>query len=69
VPPQEKEVVGQIQLKNVKFSYPTKKDVEVLKGVSIVIQKNKVIALVGPSGKKLYNLKHFIYIKDAENQA
>jgi ABC-type multidrug transport system fused ATPase/permease subunit len=28
--------------------------VQVLKGVSIDIQQNKVIALVGPSGKKFY---------------
>jgi ATP-binding cassette subfamily B protein len=42
---------GEISLRNVRFNYPTKKDVEVLKGISIDIQKNKVIALVGPSGK------------------
>lgn len=45
------EVRGEISLKNVRFNYPTKKDVEVLKGVNIDITKNKVIALVGPSGK------------------
>jgi ABC-type multidrug transport system fused ATPase/permease subunit len=41
---------GEISLRDIKFNYPTKKDVPVLKGVSIDIQKNKVIALVGPSG-------------------
>ena len=41
---------GEISLKNVRFNYPTKKDVEVLEGVNIDITKNKVIALVGPSG-------------------
>jgi len=34
----------------VKFHYPTKKDVQVLKGVNIEIKKNRVVALVGPSG-------------------
>lgn len=37
-------------MKDLKFHYPTKKDVQVLKGVNIDIQQNKVIALVGPSG-------------------
>ena len=41
---------GEITLENVKFAYPTKLDVEILKGVTIDITKNKVIALVGPSG-------------------
>lgn len=42
---------GEISLKNVKFNYPSKPDVQVLKGVNIDIKKNKVIAIVGPSGK------------------
>lgn len=48
---------GELQLKGVKFNYPTKLDVEVLKGVDIDIPKNKVIALVGPSGM---NIKRYI---------
>jgi ABC-type multidrug transport system fused ATPase/permease subunit len=48
---------GEISLKNIKFHYPAKKDVEVLKGVSIDISKNRVIALVGPSGKSKFYLK------------
>jgi len=47
-------VRGEIRLENVRFNYPTKKDVEVLKGISIAIQKNKVIALVGPSGMHIF---------------
>jgi ABC-type multidrug transport system fused ATPase/permease subunit len=39
----------------VKFHYPTKKDVEVLKGISIDVSRNKVIALVGPSGKNKFS--------------
>lgn len=40
-------------IQDVKFHYPTKKDVEVLKGITIDVSKNKVIALVGPSGKDI----------------
>lgn len=50
VPANEAELHGQVTLKDVKFAYPTKKEVEVLKGVTIDIQRNKVVALVGPSG-------------------
>ncbi len=55
---------GEISLKDIKFHYPTKKDVEVLKGVSIDIQKNKVIALVGPSGKD--DLNHFDQVVESQ---
>jgi len=58
---------GEISLRDIKFNYPTKKDVAVLKGVSIDIQKNKVIALVGPSGtyfiinvNRLWKIKHHL---------
>jgi ABC-type multidrug transport system fused ATPase/permease subunit len=38
---------GEIQIRDVRFAYPTKLDVPILKGVSINIAKNKVVALVG----------------------
>jgi len=41
---------GDIKLENVRFSYPSKAEVPVLKGISIDISKNKVVALVGHSG-------------------
>lgn len=41
---------GEIQLENVKFTYPSKEDVPVLKGISINVKANNVIALVGHSG-------------------
>ena len=41
---------GNISLKNIQFTYPTKKDVKILQDVSITIKKNQTIALVGTSG-------------------
>jgi len=48
----EGEVKGNLELRNVRFRYPGKKDVEVLKGVSLSVdtEKNRVIALCGTSG-------------------
>ena len=49
---QEDKVDGNIELRNIKFTYPTKKDVQVLKGVSFQVdcKKNRVVALCGTSG-------------------
>jgi ATP-binding cassette, subfamily B (MDR/TAP), member 1 len=45
-------VTGNIQLKNVKFHYPSKPDVEVLKGINMTVdsETKRVVALVGSSG-------------------
>jgi ABC-type multidrug transport system fused ATPase/permease subunit len=43
-------IEGNISFKNVKFSYPSRKDVEVLKGINLEIASGKKIALVGHSG-------------------
>lgn len=47
---QLEQVEGRIELKNVHFSYPTRPDVEVLKGLSLVIPAAKSTAVVGTSG-------------------
>ena len=47
---EEKDIVGEIELKNVNFHYPTKPTVQVSKDVSISIKKNMVVAFVGTSG-------------------
>jgi ATP-binding cassette, subfamily B, bacterial len=41
---------GDIELKNVHFRYPTREDVEVLRGVNLTIKSGQKIALVGTSG-------------------
>ena len=41
---------GNIKIENIKFTYPTKKEITVVKDVSIVVEKNKTVALVGSSG-------------------
>lgn len=45
-------VNGHIELRNVVFNYPSKPDVEVLKGISLTVDndKKRVIALCGTSG-------------------
>lgn len=41
---------GDINLNTVKFTYPSKDNVPVLKGISIDVKSNQVVALVGHSG-------------------
>ena len=43
--------VGQVTLDNVRFAYPARPDVEVLKGLSFSLHPGTVTALVGPSGQ------------------
>ena len=43
----DKEVVGEIELKNITFRYPTKQDVTVAKKINLKVEQNKVVALVG----------------------
>jgi ABC-type multidrug transport system fused ATPase/permease subunit len=44
------EIKGGVQFNNVMFSYPQRKDVDVLKGVTLSANRNETIALVGSSG-------------------
>jgi ATP-binding cassette subfamily B protein len=49
-PPAMPRLRGEVVLENVTFRYPTRKDVEVLRGVSLRADPGQRIALVGPSG-------------------
>jgi ATP-binding cassette subfamily B protein len=41
---------GSVTLEDVRFSYPTRKDIEVLKGISLDIRPGQKVALAGQSG-------------------
>jgi len=41
---------GEIQLKDVNFSYPTRQDAQVLKKFNLTVKPGSIVALVGPSG-------------------
>ena len=41
---------GQVEFHEVEFAYPTRKDVDVLKGISFKANPGETIAIVGPSG-------------------
>ena len=47
---QKNEVKGQIEFESVRFSYPQRKDMDVLNSISFKIERNQTLAIVGASG-------------------
>ncbi|KAI7900844.1 putative ABC transporter protein [Cokeromyces recurvatus] len=43
-------IVGEIEFKDVKFSYPTRPDITILKNLNLKIKPGMTVAFVGPSG-------------------
>lgn len=43
-------VTGQVELKNVDFSYPARPEIQILHNFSLTVPAGKTIALVGSSG-------------------
>ncbi|KAM4702863.1 ATP-dependent translocase ABCB1-like [Rhinophrynus dorsalis] len=43
-------LIGNIEFKNIHFSYPSRPDIPILKGLSLKVEAGKTIALVGSSG-------------------
>ncbi|XP_078519797.1 ATP-dependent translocase ABCB1-like isoform X6 [Lissotriton helveticus] len=41
---------GRIEFRNIHFSYPTRPDIQILKGLNLTVEPGKTIALVGSSG-------------------
>uniref|UniRef100_A0A0M3HLA7 ABC transporter domain-containing protein n=1 Tax=Ascaris lumbricoides TaxID=6252 RepID=A0A0M3HLA7_ASCLU len=46
----EKTIKGAIQLKNVFFSYPTRRNTRILRGLTLNVKEGETVALVGHSG-------------------
>jgi ATP-binding cassette, subfamily B (MDR/TAP), member 1 len=54
--------IGNIEVKNVHFRYPTRKEVKVCENFSLQIQEGEVVALVGASGcGKVILIKHIVF--------
>ncbi|NXB19755.1 MDR1 protein, partial [Rhagologus leucostigma] len=43
-------LIGEIEFRNIHFSYPSRPDLKILKGLNLKVQTGKTIALVGASG-------------------
>ncbi|NWV27208.1 MDR1 protein, partial [Origma solitaria] len=43
-------LIGEIEFRNIHFSYPSRPDIKILKGLNLKVQTGKTIALVGASG-------------------
>jgi ABC-type multidrug transport system fused ATPase/permease subunit len=72
-------LVGHVKFVDVSFSYPSRKDIQVLKNINLTVNKGELVALVGPSGAgkstiaslllKFYEPSHGdVYFDDIESK-
>lgn len=54
-------IKGNIAFNNIEFSYPSRRDIEVIKDVSFNVEKGKQIAFVGPSGSGKTTIAALLY--------
>ena len=54
-------IKGNIAFNNIKFSYPSRRDIEVIKDVSFSVETGKQIAFVGPSGSGKTTIAALLY--------
>ncbi len=54
-------IKGNIAFNNIKFSYPSRRDIEVIKDVSFNVDTGKQIAFVGPSGSGKSTIAALLY--------
>ncbi|XP_048730386.2 ABC transporter B family member 1-like [Ostrea edulis] len=64
------EMSGRVEFQNVFFTYPSRPDTQVLKGISFSVEPGEMVALVGPSGggkSTIVNLIERFYDPDSGN--
>jgi len=54
-------IEGNIEFNNISFSYPSRRDIQVLKEISFKIEQGKQIAFVGPSGSGKTTIAALLY--------
>jgi ATP-binding cassette subfamily B (MDR/TAP) protein 1 len=62
VPSEVKDKKGEIEFRNVKFAYPTRKTARVFDGMSLKIPAGQTAALIGSSGSGKVNFVHFVVL-------
>jgi ABC-type multidrug transport system fused ATPase/permease subunit len=59
--PNKISIKGNIEFNNISFSYPSRRDIEVLKNISFKVETGKQIAFVGPSGAGKSTIAALLY--------